>query len=108
MRSGRWVPSTGPWSSCITLPIFRWTRFRPFWTFLLGRWSPGCPGRGPRWPPRSARHRRWTMPGLDGELAELRDDLREVVRQPEVGAVIERSRQARARRRTQLGAALAV
>ena len=48
------------------------------------------------------------MPDLDGELAELRDDLHGVVRQPEVGVVVERSRQARVRRRTQFAAAGAV
>jgi photosystem II stability/assembly factor-like uncharacterized protein len=48
------------------------------------------------------------MPDLDGELAGLRDRLREDVRQPELGAVLERSRQRTSRRRLQFGAVAAV
>jgi photosystem II stability/assembly factor-like uncharacterized protein len=48
------------------------------------------------------------MPDLDGELAALRAELRESVRQPPVVDVANRSRQRTSRRRRQFGAAAAV
>src|SRR2546421_645141 len=48
------------------------------------------------------------MPDLDDQFAGLREHLRDAVHQPDLGTVIERSRQRTALRRTQLGAILAV
>jgi hypothetical protein len=48
------------------------------------------------------------MPDLDRDLALLSTELRDTVRQPDLDRVIERSRQRTTRRRTQLGAILAV
>lgn len=48
------------------------------------------------------------MPDLDAELAELRDLVRESVPEPELHQVLTRSRQRATRRRTQIGAVIAV